>query len=89
VIHQLYTNVRTKCIGDSVIPYPVYGPAVLVIHWLYTNVGAKCIGDYIIPCPMYNPVRTTQQMQVVLVLRAFVLRGRTIVAFTPREGKEE
>jgi hypothetical protein len=25
----------------------------------------------------------------VLALRAFVLRGRTIVAFTPREEKEE
>jgi hypothetical protein len=52
VIHQLYTNVRAKCIDDSVIPCPVYDPMVLVIHQLYTNVGAKCIGDSIVPCPV-------------------------------------
>jgi hypothetical protein len=32
VIHWLYTNVGAKCIGDYIIPCPMYDPTTLVVH---------------------------------------------------------
>ena len=49
------SSVWANCIGNFVIPRPVYEPTGLVVHWSYTDVWANHIGNFVIPRPMYKP----------------------------------